>query len=90
VPGLGKPAAQQLGPGQVPAGDGFQQPLALTKIGQGPAAERDRALGVPAELGQGSTPERYRRGDVRQQARVPAYGRLEVLLISTRDRTVAV
>ena len=83
--GVRELAAQPLGPGQLPAGDGFQQPLALTDLGQGPRRERGRAFVVAAEHGEVGTPERDRRGDIRQRAHGSAGRRLEGLIGHARS-----
>ncbi len=83
--GLCKPAAQPLGHAQVPVGVGCQQPLALADLGQGPAAECDRAFGVAMEHGEEGAPERDRRGHVGQVARGPADRRLERLIGHARS-----
>jgi hypothetical protein len=80
-----EPAAQPLGHGQTHAGDGAQHPLALVEFGQGPRNQRDRAIGVAAELGEIPTLERDRRGDVGHQARGPADRRL-IRLIGSSSR----
>jgi hypothetical protein len=84
---LREPASHQLSSGQVPAGDGFQQPFAPVELSQGPAAEHDRALSIPTELGQGGASERYCGGQVPQQACALAHRRLEWLLVSIREGT---
>ena len=66
--GLREPAARPLGSGQLPPSRGVEHRFALAELGQGPRRERGRRLGVAAEHGEVGTPERDRRGDVRQQA----------------------
>ena len=51
-------------------------------------ANAARAVGVAAEMGQGGTPERDRRGDVHQQAGGLAGRRLERLLGSIHERAL--
>ena len=60
-------------------------PLALADLGQGPAGEHDRVLGVAMEHGQEGALERDRRGHVREMARGPADRRLERLIGHARS-----
>ena len=82
--GLKQTAAEPLGHGQAPiVEDGIQHPLALADHGQGLRSERGRSLGIAAQVGEGGTFERDRRGNVHQQARALADGRLQRLISST-------
>ena len=85
--GLGQPAAQPLGQGQIPAGYGRHHPLVFPYLGQGPRRERGRALGVAAERGEVSTLGGDRRGHVQQPASGPTV-RFEGLIGRTRERAL--
>jgi hypothetical protein len=88
--GLRESAAQPFGLRQVPAGDGFQQLLALAEIRQGPRSERGRPLGVTADSGEVCTIRRDPRGHVHQEAGGPAGRRLQGLIRSIRGRVLGV
>jgi hypothetical protein len=86
--GLRESAAEPLSRSQVPLGDGFQQPLAVTKHGQSPRGEHGRGLGVTAEIGEIASAEGVRRGDVHQPAAGSAGSGLERLSGSVRRRAL--
>ena len=64
--GLGQPATEPLGHGQVPVGDGVQHPFTVADRGQGLRSERGCPLSVATEVGEDGALERDRRGDIRQ------------------------
>jgi hypothetical protein len=65
---LVEPAVEPSGYGQLHLRDGPQYPFVVPALGHGLRTELSRTPGVTAELGEVTTHERDRRGDVHQQA----------------------
>ena len=85
--GVFEPTAHPLGYSQNPQASRVQSPLSLAAR-PGPATRTRPSLGIAVEHGEIAAPERDRRGNVRQQARRPADGRLERLVGGIGERAL--